>query len=195
MCLGLATETPLVRRVAHTLQDNIVRRQTMLTQEKLKELLHYDPETGIFIWLERTSKKIRVGDTAGCINKKNGYRYIRIQGTLYLAHRLAWMYITGSFPDFQIDHEDHVRTRNVFNNLRNATNKSNGLNQSLSLNNTSGFNGVTWHSTAKKWQAQITIDGNNIYLGLFENIEDAISKRKAANIEYKFHANHGLVKK
>lgn len=161
-----------------------------LTQSRLKELLHYDPLTGLFTRLIATSSSIKVGDIAGNKNDK-GYIRISVDNISYKAHRLAWLYMTGEFPENEIDHEDHIRSNNRWHNLSHVTTQENRKNISLRSNNTSGVTGVNWSKASKKWCAEINVDKVKKYLGLFLNKQDAIKARKAAEIEYCFHKNHG----
>ncbi len=161
----------------------------MLTQSRLKELLHYDPETGDFIWLEYLSSRSNIGHEAGCI--KHGYRYIGINNVQYSAHRLVFLYLYGKFPPYQVDHINGIKDDNKRINLRRVDQSENLKNAAISKNNTSGFVGVCWHKRAKKWRAVIYSCGKNITLGAFDNVEDAIEARKLANIKYGFHKNHG----
>lgn len=177
-----------------------------LTQEILKELLHYDPDTGVFTWLHRDLrwfKKERscrsfntwaAGMVAGWMSA-TGYWYIGIFGTKYKAHRLAFLYMIGEFPKNDTDHIDGNRINNRWNNLRDVTRSENLKNQAFRKNNTSGFLGVCWHKGTGKWLAQIKVGGKNFHLGLFEDIGDAVSARHAANIKFGFHINHGRAAK
>ena len=108
-----------------------------LTAEKLRELLHYDPDTGIFTRKVRTANRVQVGDAAGCQNG-HGYLLIMVQSRLYRAHRLAWLHTHGVWPEDQLDHVNRIRTDNRIDNLRAVTNKQNGQNRSTQSNNTSG---------------------------------------------------------
>jgi len=101
--------------------------------------------------------------------------------------------MTGRMPPNQADHINHNRSDNRFLNLTEATNKQNHRNETLQTNNKTGFTGV--HKTNGKWTAKIMVDGKNINLGVFSNIEDAAIARKAANKKYKFSQNHGGDKK
>lgn len=178
----------------------------MLTQKILKELLDYDPLTGVFRWRVRDQKGFKSirdwkawttmfsGGEAGCLTvNSSGKKYIsiRVCKHLYYSHRLAWLYMTGSFPGFQIDHIDGCGTNNIFLNLRDVTSSENHKNHRLGSANTSGFVGVCWHKKANKWEAKIQTGYRHVYLGLFSDIEDAISARQEANVKYGFHANHG----
>ncbi len=95
-----------------------------LTAEYLRSILHYDQETGIFTWKVRTARRVKAGDVAGC-SDGDGYRLIKVQSRLYKAHRLAWLYIHGSWPKDQIDHINRIRTDNRIANLREVSNKQN----------------------------------------------------------------------
>lgn len=139
----------------------------MITQEQLKEVLNYDPETGLFTWIKKRGHK---KNTAG--GKRLGYISIGVGFRLYQAHRLAWLYMTGEWPKF-LDHIDGDRSNNRFSNLRIATASQNAANAKRSATNTSGFKGVTWHKGAKKWMAQIVVREERKYLGLFDRVEDA----------------------
>src|SRR6202035_4009666 len=114
----------------HPMHQNIVRRikyEILLTAERLREFIHYDPLTGVFTWLVlpvcrgprfvgRGPNQVRVGGIAGCVSKSNGYRRIKIGGHPYCAHRLAWLYMTGTWPKDEIDHINRVRSDNRFCN-------------------------------------------------------------------------------
>ena len=161
----------------------------MITQKRLKELLHYDAEAGVFTWLVNRGP-VKVGDIAGTIT--HGYIIICVDCVAYRAHRLARLYETGFFPENTTDHENHIKTDNRFVNISDKTQKQNLRNQSIRSNNSSGVLGVVWHKKACKWMAQIMVDGKNKYLGLFETIEDASEARQSANRKYGFHENHGM---
>lgn len=144
----------------------------MITQSRLKELLSYDPETGVFTRIVRTSSNARIGDIAGCLTPY-GYRQISIDGKDYLSHRLAWLYMTGAWPTDQMDHINGVRDDNRFVNLHEATDAENQQNRALPSNNTSGFLGVSWHKPTNKWRADIMIAGHQKFLGYFTTPEAA----------------------
>lgn len=160
-----------------------------LTQERLKEILCYDPDTGIF-----THRKNRGGIKAGSIAgnlTEQGYIRIKIDSKLYYAHRLAWLYIHGNFSIDEMDHINHVRNDNRLVNLRSCTKVDNLRNQTIYKNNSSGITGVNWHKRQQKWIARIRIDGQIINIGSFAHKEDAAKARKAAEIHNGFHENHG----
>lgn len=169
------------------------KKEALLTQARLKEVLKYNKITGEFIRLVATSNRVKVGELAGSINKYNGYRQIRIDNERYQAHRLVWLYIHGEFPKNDIDHINQIKDDNRISNLRDVAHSENHKNRSLSNNNTSGVMGVYWDKRDNKWLAQIKVNDKQLHLGYFFDKEDAISARKEANIKYKFHKNHGKI--
>ena len=149
-----------------------------LTQARLKELLHYDPETGYFTRLvSRNSNNAVVGSRAGRRDGK-GYIQIGIDGVKRLAHRLAFLYMTGEIPAV-VDHVDRVRDDNSWRNLRPATPRENEGNKGLRADNTSGRRGVSWHRLTGKWVVQGRRDGRVIHLGLFTSLEEAAAAAQA----------------
>jgi len=150
----------------------------MITQERLKQLLHYNPETGVFTRIE-SNRKDRLGKQPGSRNTK-GHVQIRLDGTLYVAHRLAWLYMTGKFPTNQIDHIDGDKTNNKIVNLREATNKQNQENVPLQVNNTSGYRGVSFNKPTRKFRAYVCHNRQQITLGFFKTAEEAALMAKDA---------------
>jgi hypothetical protein len=138
-----------------------------ITQVKLKELLNYDPETGIFNWIiERPGVRKK---RTGWLDKK-GYLFIRIYGVLYCAHRLAWLYMTGEWPNGEIDHKDSNPPNNRWENLRDATHSVNQQNRrKASHNNKTGFIGV--RPMRKSFHAQMSLHGKSHYIGAFQTAE------------------------
>lgn len=168
--------------------------QTTLTQEELKKLLHYDPDTGVFVWVKSFGNKVKISDVAGCLKITKGckrYIYIQFFGKRYLSHRLAFLYMTGSFPEYDIDHINGDGTDNRWANLRAVTRLENKKNVRRQSNNKSGICGVCFNKINGKWQAQIQVDRKNKFIGIFDNIFDAACARKNAECFYGFHANHG----
>ena len=154
-----------------------------LTAEYLRSVLHYDPETGIFTWRVSTSNRVKVGGITGCQNGL-GYLHIQLQSRLYQAHRLAWLYMYGEWPEDQIDHINRIRTDNRIANLREVSHKQNGQNRSKRSDNKSGHPGVCWHKRDSKWVARIRHNYKHIHLGYFATLEEALSARKAAEKLY-----------
>lgn len=159
-----------------------------ITQARLKELLDYDPLTGLFT--RRVCVRYRpfkIGDVAGTVNKL-GYVIIQIDGRLYKAHRLAWLYTTGEFPKECIDHINRCAGDNRWENLREATHAQNMQNKRMRKDNVSGYVGVSWKSESKKWYAQIDVDGRCIFLGYFADPEAAYRAYLAAAAIHHTHS-------
>lgn len=152
---------------------------------RLHELLKYDSESGIFTWKVRTSKRVKKGQIAGTV-KDDGYIRIRIDGTLYLAHRLAWLYHYGTFPENEIDHINRNKSDNRIGNLRDVDRVTNAINKDLQSNNESGVAGVRWSKGSNKWRAYIGVEGKTIQLGYFVEFHEAVNARKNAEVLYGF---------
>jgi hypothetical protein len=160
----------------------------ILTQQRLQELLKYDPETGVFTNRVTRNGRAKVDDNAGYVNAL-GYVVIQIDGKKLHAHRLAWLYMHGHWPINQIDHINRNPTDNRICNLRDVTASENAHNISFSKRNTSGVRNVVWSKKNKKWQAQIMVNNKYKYLGLFDELtqaamvaEDAIKKYQPARV-------------
>ena len=162
-----------------------------VTQAELKELLNYDPDTGVFKWRVSPRMGISVGTNAGCLSSW-GYLIIRIKGKPYRAHRLAWLYVYGEWPEGELDHINHDRIHNRIENLRIVSRFENSRNQKMRTNNTSGVTGVYWNKVYQKWYAYIQLRGKLKYLGRSTDKQVTIEARKTAEKKYGFHPNHGL---
>lgn len=161
-----------------------------MNQDRLRELLSYDPDTGVFTWLVPKGRSRR-GQVAGCVSV-NGYVEIRIDRHHHLGHRLAWLYVFGEFPKEQIDHINNDRSDNRLSNLRAATNSQNHCNKKRPVNNTSGVKGVTWDTDRQRWAAQLVVNGNRKFLGRFAEIADATAAVEQARAAmHKEFANNG----
>src|SRR5262245_27019255 len=159
------------------------------TPEKVKQLLAYDPISGVLTWKFniRNGKgagyvRIKAGDIAGSINKhpKHGYRIIKIKHIGYRAAHIAWVIMTGDWPSQKVDHRNGNRADDSWSNLRAADDQQNAMNQKTPKNNTSGCKGVHWQSNIDKWAARISFQSRRINLGFFKEKEDAIAARKRA---------------
>ena len=164
----------------------------ILSQAKLKELLKYYPETGELMWI-KSRVRGKVITKAGCVSG-DGYRRIEILGKNYLAHRLAFLFMTGSFPDNDMDHIDGNKDNNIWSNLRAVSTLENCRNQKLLKNNTSGYPGIHWSKETNKWRVRIGNGIGRLNIGLFDNLLDAVAARKSAEIEYNYHPNHGSIR-
>lgn len=162
----------------------------ILTAERLRELLDYDPETGVFRWradvrcgvgLGRI--QIQAGTEAGCTARRDGYIRIRVLGTLYQAHRLAYLWMTGAFPEHQLDHKNRCRSDNRWQNLRPATDLENRQNIAARSDNKFGCRGVgyrPWRG-ASPWEARVKVNGkivNRFFGSLLDAAAWVISTRR-----------------
>ena len=161
-----------------------------LTQEQLKEILHYDPETGHFTWIVSQNNRSVAGKRAGHL-AQNGYIRIGFKGNEYLGHRLAWFYSYGEWPKHNIDHLNQNRSDNRLENLRDATHSQNSRNMRKSSRNKSGTIGVSWYARDSKWQAHIMTDSGLVNLGKFDTIEQAKNARKEAEKKHGYLPAHG----
>ena len=142
----------------------------MLTQERLKELLHYDPETGVFT--ARVNRgSVQIGAKAGGENR--GYIRIGVKNKKYFAHRLAWFYVHGCWPSKELDHINGKRPDNRLSNLREATRAQNNSNRPVHRRNEYGKKGAYFIKNRNKWRALIGKDKRLIHLGYFDSAEEA----------------------
>lgn len=160
----------------------------MLTQEYITKLFDYDPETGIFIWKQRSIDQFvskRAFSTwnarfslkkAGSVRKDNGYVNLTINNKHYFAHRLAWLYVYGVIPSLEIDHINGVRDDNRIVNLREATSSDNKQNRhKCSKNSLTGLLGVRFSKRTKRFSSTIFLKGKAHHLGSFDSKEEAYS--------------------
>ena len=153
-----------------------------ITIETLRCLLNYDPDTGIFCWRVQPSRNVKAGVVAGTVNH-DGYIRIKIDGTLFMAHRLAWLYVYGAWPQDQIDHINGDKRDNRIANLRDVSRSVNMQNQvRAQKDNKSGLRGVSWNKNKKRWEAGISVNGRNEYLGSFDTTEAAHAAYLAAKL-------------
>lgn len=174
----------------------------VLTQEYLSEILAYDPFKGVLTWKERPVHFFKEEKYCKGWNKRyanqpaftatdlNGYKIGRINDVAYRAHRIIWLLVYGVESD-KIDHIDGDPSNNILSNLRSVSSAENSKNVKRNSLNKSGVTGVSWLSSHGKWRAAIGIKGKSVHIGLFDSKEDAIKARKNAEIENKFHENHG----
>lgn len=148
-------------------------KSVRLTANRLREALRYDAETGVFTWAIYR-RGIKTGALAGCMGA-DGYWRIRIDGELFLAHRLAWLYAHGEWPANDIDHINGKRADNRISNLRDVLPAINAQNlHTAQKNNRSGGPlGTTWDKVAERWRATIWADGRRHHLGFFDSGQDA----------------------
>lgn len=157
-----------------------------ITQSRLKELLAYDPDTGVFTWRMKRGPR-SAGSVAGSTDK-DGYILINVDGCQYRAHRLAILYVTGVMPTTDVDHRRGNRTDNRFDELRVATRTQNSQNSLRHSDSRSGLKGAHYHPRSGRWLSRIRMDGKNVYLGIYRTAEEAnaayVAKAMAAFGEF-----------
>jgi hypothetical protein len=171
-----------------TAEEVLTMAMSRLSQARLKELLDYNPDTGVFTWRVSPTNTVPVGAVAGSINSVSGYRRIRVNGEEGYAHRLAFLYMEDKWPTHDVDHKNHDRDDNRWCNLREATRREN-------LQNMTGIQGniygVTFDKSRGRWQVKISVEGVERQIGRYDNLLDACCARKSAEIEHGYHSNHG----
>lgn len=157
----------------------------MLTADRLREVLSYDPIDGLFRWRIATSTCVKVGATAGSLSKVWGYIELRLDKRLHKAHRLAWLYMTGEWPIFEIDHRDTDRANNRWDNLRDVPHSVNQQNRRRAqANGSTGLLGVTFDKAKGKFMAQIRAPDRSKFVGYFDSAEVAHTAYVAAKREH-----------
>lgn len=149
------------------------RKYERATVERIRELLTYEPDTGILRWrVTRRGRCCIAGREVGCKNT-SGYLVVRIDNVLYYSHILVWVLMKGEWPADEIDHIDTVEDNNMWNNLRIGGRLGNTQNQKTPNTNTSGFKGVSFFKETKKWRSQIEACGRHYHLGYYVTKEEA----------------------
>jgi hypothetical protein len=152
-----------------------------LTQDSLKDVLAYNPETGEFHWLVKPSARVALGQRAGCLAVK-GYRYIKIAGKSYQEHRLAWLYVYGDWPALDLDFINRDTACNKISNLRQATK---GQNAGNTVARKDGLKGTHWHEKRNRWSSSIHKGEKQTWLGYFDTEEAAHAAYcEAAKLQY-----------
>lgn len=154
-----------------------------ISHSELQRLLHYDPETGIWTRRIATINSKPPGEPF-LPTHNHGYVHIYVFKKKRLAHRLAVFYMTGEWPKGKIDHKNQNRANNSWKNIRPATQSRNAANSRIRKDNISGFRGVSWNATRKKWDVRITVKRKHIWLGRHADKNVAIETYKQAAIGY-----------
>jgi len=161
----------------------------------LRSMFTYCAETGVLTWLPKPDNdrwnRVFAGKPAGGVDGK-GYVRIRTDGCNWNAHRVIWKLVHDEEPEY-VDHISGDRADNRLCNLRSVDKTENARNTRLGRNNTSGVNGVHWVTREQKWRACIYVGGRKVSLGDYTEKADAVAARRAADMEYGYHANHGRV--
>jgi hypothetical protein len=150
----------------------------MITQEILKQYVTYHPDTGWFTSNGAKYSNREVGSRVGTCHSTKGYRYLVVKGKTYREQRLAFLYMTGSWPEHQVDHINRVKDDNRWENLRDVPPSVNCQNRKLFTSNTSGHTGVCWNKKMQKWQVNCRANGKVYYGGCFVDKEEAIETAK-----------------
>jgi HNH endonuclease/AP2 domain len=154
----------------------------LITPDELKKVLHYNPETGVWTWLVTRGRYARLGTIAGSqlLAKRSNspYQRIKINGRHYLSHRLAFLYMLGQWPINQPDHINTNTLDNRWKNLREATPSQNQANRRARKDNKTGFKGVYFCKTSKKFKAETQVNGKTIRLGYFLDAKSAADAYK-----------------
>lgn len=157
----------------------------MLTQKRLREVLSYDASTGVFIWKAHPHRRVN-NTVAGSMTR--GYIQIRVDRVRYFAHRLAWLYVHGSFPGQFLDHINLKKDDNRISNLREVNKSQNGMN-TLAKIGASRFKGVDFNKRQKSYRAKIRNDGKSVFLGHYKREVEAAFRYDMASIA--MHGEYG----
>jgi hypothetical protein len=169
---------------------------------ELRQLLEYDPETGVLKWLRRPPEMFvteayckswntkYAGKAAGTLDNSNGYMVFKINDRKVRAHRVVLALTTGVWPDV-VDHLNGDRADNRLANLSSGSQSDNIKNSAKRSNNTTGITGVYWNTFIKKWGASIKANGVSIWLGRYDDFDCAVSARRDAEKTYGFSERHG----
>jgi hypothetical protein len=153
---------------------SVYGRTYSFTHERLKEMVNYDPETGIFTWRKKNPKNhfVKPGDICGHLNK-DGYIVMSIDSVRCKAHRVAWFYMTGKWPKKLIDHKNRIKSDNRFCNLRECNVSQNKINGAMNKNNTSGFRGVYRRNGNGRYRTKVRKGNKTVWFGPFDTPEEA----------------------
>ncbi len=145
------------------------------TAARIRSVLHYDPKTGLWHWIAKTAdnaSRCKIGSIAGHANG-NGHLQICVDHKFHMAHRLAWLYMTGEWPKGLLDHRNGIPSDNRWKNLRLATRSQNSANAKKRAGSFHPLKGARYYKRNNKWSSQVRVNGKPFYLGLFDTPEQA----------------------
>lgn len=157
--------------------------EAALSTDRIRELLRYDPSTGVFTWRRSRTGQPKAGSVAGHTTN-HGRRAVTVDGRRFLSARLAWLYMTGAWPDGLVDHENTLSDDDRWENLRIATKSQNMVNRGAARNSKTGVKGVSKALGCDRWLACICVNYKRIYLGCFKTIPEAKAAYDAAALKY-----------
>lgn len=176
-----------------------MRQLELPTQAYLQECFSYNQETGELVWKIRPIHHFKNSHGMNYFNARfsgkiagsktiKGYLRVDINQIGFTVHRVIWKLVTGNDPLEQIDHKNHNKSDNSWNNLRHCTQIENQQNTRKRKTNTSGYKGVSWRKSHKKFVARITYNGKRIHIGLFDTAVEAWEayKEKAEMLHKEF---------
>lgn len=181
----------------------------MIEIDLLRQLLRYEPETGLLFWKDRPAAMFNGprdqshsaanwnarhgGKLAFTARARGGYYQGSLHNRMYRAHRVVWALHYGEWPVDHIDHINGDTADNRIQNLREVSNAENARNAKRYATNTSGEMGVYWSKALQKWRVQIQAQAKLTHIGYFDNFDEAVAARKSAEARHNYHANHGRV--
>ncbi len=154
-------------------------KQASVTAERVRYLFNYEPSTGRLIRRVNAGYRARKGSIAGGMSR-HGYRIVRVDGIVFMAHRIVWMHVHGEWPAKTLDHINGDRSDNRLENLRLADQYENGYNRKVSRRSSTGVLGVYWENTRLKFSASINFRGKTYNLGRYSYLKEAVAARKQA---------------
>jgi hypothetical protein len=174
----------------------------------LNVYFNYEAKTGFLFWKPRLAYQFEAkiasaeaicnmwnskfaGKRALTSPNSDGYLHGKLNSESVSAHGCVWALFNGEWPSLEVDHIDGDKANNRISNLRLVTRQGQNRNSCRRSDNTSGATGVSYSKNTAKWRARILVGGKQVYLGYFEDIEDAIIARKKAEEQYGYHDNHG----
>jgi hypothetical protein len=161
---------------------NRLPHRPLPSRSRLTDLFFYSTIEGALYWRNRPANNVDIARPAGAISS-SGYYQIMVDKIMYKRHRLIWCYHNDDPGQMEVDHVNRIRTDDRIENLRLATREENSRNRNKESRNTSGFIGVSWNRRLNKWAAYIGSSKGNLHIGVYEDINDAVAARIAAEVK------------